>query len=107
VLNTAPIWSLYPPSDTPLARCTAHTGTFRPDRLQPICERFGVDYEAALENVIFARALNSEHQHELLKSLAQVLVEQAGCIKLVVVDSIMALFRTDYQVNHLTSHIDP
>jgi hypothetical protein len=36
-----------------------------------------------------------------------VLVEQAGCIKLVVVDSIMALFRTDYQVNHLTSHIDP
>jgi DNA repair protein RAD51 len=42
-------------------------GTFRPNRLQAIAERFGMDPSVALENVAYARAHNSEHQMELLK----------------------------------------
>ncbi|KAF7981116.1 hypothetical protein HWV62_34839 [Athelia sp. TMB] len=50
-------------------------GTFRPDRIKSIAERFGVDGNMALENILYARAFNSEHQ---------------------IVDSIMALFRVDF-----------
>mmetsp|Transcript_18887 Transcript_18887/g.37922 ORF Transcript_18887/g.37922 Transcript_18887/m.37922 type:complete len:206 (+) Transcript_18887:135-752(+) len=37
-------------------------GTFRPERLQAIAERFNMDPIATLENVAYARAHNSEHQ---------------------------------------------
>ena len=40
-------------------------GTFRPQRLQGIAERFGMDPSVALENVAYARAHNSEHQTEV------------------------------------------
>ena len=33
-------------------------GTFRPERLQAIAERFGMDPSVALENVAYARAHN-------------------------------------------------
>jgi len=42
-------------------------GTFRPQRLVAIAERFGLDVETVLDNVAFARAHNSEQQMELLK----------------------------------------
>lgn len=45
-------------------------GSFRPQRLQAIAERFGLDPAVALENVAYARAQNSEHQMELLKMAA-------------------------------------
>lgn len=44
-------------------------GTFRPDRIRSIAERFGVDPDTCLENITYARALNSEHQCELLEEL--------------------------------------
>lgn len=71
-------------------------GTFRPDRLKEIAERFGLDPDSVLENVIFARAYNSEHQMELLTLLAGKFAEEPGKFKLLVVDSIISLFRTDY-----------
>ena len=37
-------------------------GTFRPDRIRAIADRFGVDGDMALENILYARAFNSEHQ---------------------------------------------
>ncbi|QRV83104.1 meiotic recombination protein DMC1, related protein [Ceratobasidium sp. AG-Ba] len=37
-------------------------GTFRPDRIRAIADRFGVDPEQTLENITYARAYNSEHQ---------------------------------------------
>jgi len=46
-------------------------GTFRPERIKQISDRFGVDGEAACENIIYGRALNSEHQLELLNGLCQ------------------------------------
>ncbi|KAJ3020442.1 Meiotic recombination protein dmc1 [Thoreauomyces humboldtii] len=70
-------------------------GTFRPDRIKAVATRFGVDGEAALDNIVVARAHNSEHQMELLNHLAARLCDERQ-YRLVVIDSIMALFRTDY-----------
>lgn len=69
-------------------------GTFRPQRLQAIAERFGLDPSVALENVAYARAHNSEHQMELLKMAAAIMSQDRYA--LIVVDSATALFRTDY-----------
>lgn len=69
-------------------------GTFRPNRLQAIAERFGMDPTVALENVAYARAHNSEHQMELLKVAAAIMAQDRYA--LLVVDSATALFRTDY-----------
>jgi meiotic recombination protein DMC1 len=69
-------------------------GTFRPERIKQISERFGVDGDAACENIIYGRALNSEHQMELLNGLCQNFA--TGEYRLLVVDSIMACFRVDF-----------
>ena len=69
-------------------------GTFRPERLKEIAERFGMDPEMVLENVAYARAHNSEHQMELLKMAAAIMAQDRYA--LIVVDSATALFRTDF-----------
>lgn len=69
-------------------------GSFRPNRLQAIAERFGLDPTVALENVAYARAHNSEHQMELLKLAAAIMSQDRYA--LLVVDSATALYRTDY-----------
>ncbi len=69
-------------------------GSFRPNRLKEIAERFGLDPEVALDNVAYARAHNSEHQMDLLKTAAAIMSQDR--YSLVVVDSATALFRTDY-----------
>ncbi|KAK7064046.1 meiotic recombination protein dmc1 [Favolaschia claudopus] len=70
-------------------------GTFRPDRIKSIAERFGVDGQMALENILYARAFNSEHQMELINECSLRFAEDKD-YRLLVVDSIMALFRTDF-----------
>ncbi|KAI6888169.1 Meiotic recombination protein [Hortaea werneckii] len=69
-------------------------GTFRPERIVQIAERFNVDAEAANENISYVRAQNSEHQHEALLQATEQLA--TGEYRLVIVDSICALFRVDY-----------
>ncbi|XP_006520471.1 meiotic recombination protein DMC1/LIM15 homolog isoform X2 [Mus musculus] len=68
----------------------------RPDRLRDIADRFNVDHEAVLDNVLYARAYTSEHQMELLDYVAAKFHEEAGIFKLLIIDSIMALFRVDF-----------
>mmetsp|Transcript_17233 Transcript_17233/g.50188 ORF Transcript_17233/g.50188 Transcript_17233/m.50188 type:complete len:345 (-) Transcript_17233:735-1769(-) len=70
-------------------------GCFRPNRLVSIAERYGVNPEQVLENVVFARAHNSEQQMELLKQASALMSEDR--FVLLVVDSATAHFRTDYQ----------
>ncbi|KAK3559607.1 hypothetical protein QTP86_013549 [Hemibagrus guttatus] len=89
--------------------------TFRPDRLKDIADRFNVDHEAVLDNVLYARAYTSEHQMELLDFVAAKFHEEGGIFKLLasskeekekkktyfdsicsIIDSIMALFRVDF-----------
>ncbi|MCJ1376343.1 Meiotic recombination protein dmc1 [Loxospora ochrophaea] len=84
-------------------------GTFRPERIAQIAERFGgkgfvfkrglslhetVDPNLAQENILYARALNSEHQLELLNSLSQSF--SSNEYRLLIIDSIMNCFRVDY-----------
>ncbi|KAL2864900.1 recombinase DMC1 [Aspergillus lucknowensis] len=69
-------------------------GTFRPERISQIAERFGVDPDSAKENIAYARALNSEHQLELLNTLSKEFV--GGEYRLLVIDSIMNCFRVDF-----------
>nr|XP_057917566.1 meiotic recombination protein DMC1/LIM15 homolog isoform X2 [Doryrhamphus excisus] len=70
--------------------------TFRPDRLRDIADRFNVDHDAVLDNVLYARAYTSEHQMELLDFVAAKFHEEGGVFKLLIIDSIMALFRVDF-----------
>jgi hypothetical protein len=44
-------------------------GTFRPERLVQVAERYGLDGEDVLSNVAYARAYNSEHQMTLLRQV--------------------------------------
>ncbi|BAO38632.1 meiotic recombination protein DMC1 [Kluyveromyces marxianus] len=69
-------------------------GTFRPERIKQIAQGYDLDPEACLENISYARALNSEHQMELLEQLGEEL--SSGEYRLLIVDSIMANFRVDY-----------
>ncbi|MCJ1353042.1 MAG: Meiotic recombination protein dmc1 [Icmadophila ericetorum] len=69
-------------------------GTFRPERIAQIAERFGMDPNATQENILYARALNSEHQLELLNSLAQSFATNE--YRLLIIDSIMNCFRVDF-----------
>ncbi|KAG1857543.1 Rad51-domain-containing protein [Suillus tomentosus] len=70
-------------------------GTFRPDRIRSIADRFGVDGNMALENILYARAFNSEHQMELISECSMRFAEDKD-FRLLIVDSIMALFRVDF-----------
>jgi meiotic recombination protein DMC1 len=69
-------------------------GTFRPERIGEIAERFDLDPTRCLENISYVRALNSEHQHELVEQLGMYLSQ--GGYRLIIVDSIISLFRVDY-----------
>ncbi|XP_046403567.1 meiotic recombination protein DMC1/LIM15 homolog [Ischnura elegans] len=70
--------------------------TFRPDRLRNIADRFNLDQNAVLDNVLYARAYTSEHQYELLDFVAAKFHEEGGLFKLLIIDSVMALFRVDF-----------
>ncbi|XP_039045149.1 meiotic recombination protein DMC1 homolog [Hibiscus syriacus] len=69
-------------------------GTFRPDRIIPIAERFGMDPGAVLDNIVYARAYTYEHQYNLLLGLAAKMSEEP--FRLLIVDSVIALFRVDF-----------
>uniref|UniRef100_A0A8C4GR81 G1 to S phase transition 1 n=1 Tax=Dicentrarchus labrax TaxID=13489 RepID=A0A8C4GR81_DICLA len=58
--------------------------TFRPDRLRDMADRFNVDHDAVLDNVLYART--SAH---IFSSLSA-----PPCCQ--IIDSIMALFRVDF-----------
>ena len=69
-------------------------GTFRPEKLASIAERFGLDPKEAIENVFYARAYNSDHQNRLLMQVCALMCEHK--FSLLIVDSATALYRTDY-----------
>ncbi|PUZ43683.1 hypothetical protein GQ55_8G027700 [Panicum hallii var. hallii] len=69
-------------------------GTFRPERIVPIAERFGMDANTVLDNIIYARAYTYEHQYNLLLGLAAKMAEEP--FRLLIVDSVIALFRVDF-----------
>ena len=69
-------------------------GTFRPERVSQMAEALGLDPKKILKNILVARAFNSDHQVVLAEKAKDVIKENN--IKLMVVDSLTSLFRTDY-----------
>lgn len=68
--------------------------TFRPERIVEISERFGLDADDVLNNILVARAYTSDHQVELLDHVAAQMA--AARFSLLIVDSATALFRVDF-----------
>ena len=69
-------------------------GTFRPARLAQIAERFGLNPADVLDNVAYARAHNTDHQGQLLLAAASMMSEAR--FALIIVDSVTALYRTEF-----------
>merc|ERR1712179_444904 len=63
-------------------------GTFRPERLLAVAERYGLQGSDVLDNVAYARAYNSDHQMTLLTQAAAMMSESRYAV--VVVDSATA-----------------
>lgn len=68
--------------------------TFRGDRLVQIANRFGLDADAVLSNVMVARVDTVDQMMHALIAIGAKMAEEP--FKLLVVDSIMAIFRVDY-----------
>lgn len=64
--------------------------------MKDIAERFNLNEDTVLGNVLYTKAYNSEHQYLLLNKVAQKLHESPGLFKLLIIDSIIALFRADF-----------
>jgi DNA repair protein RAD51 len=69
-------------------------GTFRPERLLAIAEKYKMTGTAVLDNVAYARAYNTDHQLSLLIQASAMMSESR--FSLMIVDSATALYRTDY-----------
>lgn len=52
-------------------------GTFRPDRMRPIAERFGMDPDGVLDNIIYARMHTHDQQMEIMTAVAAKIAEDA------------------------------
>ncbi|XP_037524000.1 DNA repair protein RAD51 homolog 1 [Rhipicephalus sanguineus] len=69
-------------------------GTFRPERLLAVADKYGLSGPDVLDNVAYARAYNSDHQTQLLIQASAMMAETRYA--LLIVDSATALYRTDY-----------
>jgi DNA repair protein RadA len=70
-------------------------GTFRPERVVQIARYRGLDPEKALENILYARAYNSDHLLSVLERGVGVAVERD--VGLVVLDEATGLFRAELE----------
>ena len=73
--------------------------TFRPERIKDMAEGVGLDFTEVLKNVHVARAYNSNHQILLVdkaKELADELKDTEKPVRLLVIDSATAHFRSEY-----------
>lgn len=69
-------------------------GTFRPERIVQMASAKDLDYNNILRNITYGRAFNSDHQVLLVKEAPKIIEEKN--IKLVIIDSIIGHFRSEY-----------
>jgi meiotic recombination protein DMC1 len=69
-------------------------GSFRPERIDAIATRFGLEPKFIMENVECCRAYNPDNVEDALKGAAEMLVEQP--FRVLVIDSLIAPFRVEY-----------
>lgn len=70
-------------------------GTFRPDRIRHFSEALGANSDKVLQNILVARAFNSDHQVLLVDRIAE-MVKDGEPIRLIIVDSLTAHFRAEF-----------
>ncbi|HDI12774.1 MAG TPA: DNA repair and recombination protein RadA, partial [Hadesarchaea archaeon] len=68
--------------------------TFRPERVTQMAMAMGVDPQKVLDNIYVARAHTTDHQMLLAEKVADIAKKEG--VKLLVVDSVTSLFRTEY-----------
>lgn len=69
-------------------------GSFRPERIMEIAKARNLDPEKTLKNIYVARAFNADHQMLLAEKAGELVKEKK--VKLLVVDSLTAQFRSEY-----------
>ncbi len=69
-------------------------GTFRPERIVQICQRFGADPQEVLGRINVGRAYNSDHQMVLVLESPKIIKD--GNVKLMIIDSLTSHFRAEY-----------
>jgi DNA repair protein RadA len=70
--------------------------TFRPERIVQLAESMGLDPKKVLKKIKIARAYSSDHQMLLVEKISELIDKEKLNVKLVVVDSLMGLFRSEY-----------
>jgi DNA repair protein RadA len=68
--------------------------TFRTERIVQMARHLGLDPEQVVKNIIYAEAYTSDHQMFLLDNADEVI--KANNVKLIIVDSLTAHFRSEY-----------
>jgi DNA repair protein RadA len=68
--------------------------TFRTERIVQMSRHLGLDPEQVVKNIIYAEAYTSDHQMFLLDNADEVI--KANNVKLIIVDSLTAHFRSEY-----------
>ena len=68
--------------------------TFRLERIVQMARHLGLDPEQVIKNIIYAEAYTSDHQMFLLENADEII--KANGIKLIVMDSLTAHFRSEY-----------
>lgn len=72
-------------------------GNFRPERIEAIAARFGLDAGETLDNILICRVFSHEEQMEAVKPIAALLADvDQGPFRLLIIDSVIALFRTEF-----------
>ena len=69
-------------------------GTFRPERIVSIAKAGGLEVKTILENIIMVRATTTEQQILTIERADKIIQEKG--IKLIIVDSLTSLFRSEF-----------
>ncbi|MEM4248410.1 MAG: DNA repair and recombination protein RadA, partial [Candidatus Nanoarchaeia archaeon] len=71
-------------------------GTFRPERIKQLADAKGLNSEDILRKIRVARAYSSDHQMLLAEKIEELIQKQNVNVKLIIVDSLTALFRSEF-----------
>ncbi len=69
-------------------------GTFRWERIEAMARALGMNPDEAMENILYVRAVNSDHQMTIAEELKEIIPKEN--IGLVIIDSITGHFRAEY-----------
>ena len=70
--------------------------TFRPERIKQIAENNGLNAEEILKGIRVVRCFNSDHQMLVAEKVEDLIKNDNLPVKLLIVDSLMSLFRSDF-----------